>query len=108
MINVNPCEKCGYRHGRGNCCIDVYQRLGQKKGPSVAGKVLLAFALPVLVFIGTLIVAEYLLSVLMNEGGLKTFIAFLAALSATLVCVRLIRIITRKPVNVESKRDKVM
>ena len=102
MIGMKLCDKCGYRHGRGYCCIDIYQQLGQTKGPSVVGKVLLAFVLPLLLFIGSLILAEYLLSAFMTEGSRKTFIAFLAALVVTFVFVQLIRIFTRKPVNTEN------
>lgn len=103
MIGLKLCDKCGYRHGRGRCCIDIYQQVGQAKGPSIAGKVLLAFVLPLLVFIAGLVLAEYFLSDFMDEGGLRTFIAFLAALAATIVFVQLIRIFTRKPISGENK-----
>lgn len=103
MVGMKLCDKCGYRHGRGHCCIDVYQQLGQAKGPSVVGKVLLAFVFPIVIFIGAIILAEYLLSGLMTEGGMKTFISFLAALIVTVVLVQLIRVFTRKPINIEDK-----
>jgi hypothetical protein len=106
MIGMKLCDKCGYRHGHGHCCIGIYQQIGQTKGPSVVGKVLLAFVLPLLVFIGSLVLAEYLLSALMSEGGVKTFFAFLAALAATVVFVQLIRIFTRKPINTENNTNK--
>lgn len=97
------CDKCGYRHGRGRCCIDIYQQLGQAKGPSVVGKVLLAFVLPLLVFIGSLILATHILSIFMAEGGLNSFFAFLVALVMTIVFVQLIRICTRKPITTDKK-----
>jgi len=106
MIGMKLCDKCGYRHGHGHCCIDIYQQLGQTKGPSVAGRVLLAFVLPLLVFIGSLVLAEYLLSALMSEGGVKTPSAFLAALAATVIFVQLIRIFTRKPINTRNDANK--
>ncbi len=106
MIGIKACDKCGYRHGRGHCCIDIYQQIGRTKGPSVTGQVLLAFVLPLLVFIGSLILAEYFLSGFMAEGGLKTFIAFLAALAVTAVIVQLIRIFTRKPLYDENDTNK--
>lgn len=107
MIGMKLCDKCGYRHGGGHCCIDIYQQIGQAKGPSVMGKVLLAFVLPVFVFIGSLILAEYLLSAVITEGGWKTFIAFAASLVVTIVFVQLIRIFTRKPINIENKSSNV-
>lgn len=106
MIGMKLCGKCGYRHGRGHCCIDIYQQLGQTKGPSVVGKVLLAFGVPLLLFIGSLILAEYLLSAFMTEGAMKTFIAFLAALVVSIVFVQLIRILTRKPISMEDNMNK--
>ena len=95
---MNPCEKCGYRHGSGRCCIDIYQQLGRAKGPSVVGKALVAFVLPILVFIGSVILAEYILSAVLAEGGLKTFLSFAAAAGVTFIFVELLRIFTRKPI----------
>ena len=66
---MNPCEKCGYRHGRGRCCIDIYQQLGRTEGPSILGKVLLAFVLPILVFTGSVIGAEFIATV--SRGRIK-------------------------------------
>ena len=97
------CDKCGYRHGYGRCCIDIYQQLGQVKGPSIAVKVLLAFILPLLFFIGSGIVAENLLSHLIPDSGLKTLLVFLSALTATLIFVQIIRILTRKPIVSDSE-----
>jgi len=95
------CEKCGYRHGRGRCCIDIYQQLGQAKGPSVLGKVILAFVLPLLIFIGCLILAEYFLADFV-AGNLKIIIVFLISLLVTIFFVQLIRIFTRKPVKLKN------
>lgn len=97
------CDKCGYRHSSGRCCIDIYQQLGQTKGPSIVGKVFLAFVLPLLVFIGSLVGVEYFLTGFMAEGSGKTFIAFLAALVVTIVFVQLIRIFTRESISVEKR-----
>jgi positive regulator of sigma E activity len=77
--------------------------LGRAKGPSVVGKVLLAFLLPLLVFIGSLMLAGYLLSGYMSEGGGKTILSFSAALLVTVVLVQFIRKFTGKPVNEVTK-----
>lgn len=95
------CDKCGYRHGGGRCCIDIYQQLGRTKGPSVARKVLLAFMVPLLVFTGSLILTCGLLSAWLREGSAKSFFTFVAALAMTALCVQLIRIFTRKEVKTE-------
>jgi hypothetical protein len=104
MMGMKLCENCGYRHSRGRCCIDIYQQLGQSKGPSIVGKVLLAFVLPLLVFIASLVLAGYLLSIFINESRTSTFYAFLIAAALTIVFVQLIRILTRKPIDTENKK----
>ena len=105
MIFLKHCDKCGYRHGDGRCCIDIYQQLGRTKGPPIWGLVILAFGLPLLFFIGSLVLAQYLLSGVMSEGGLRMTIVFLSALAATLIFVQLIRILTRKPIDTEHKTN---
>jgi len=107
MMGMKACDECGYRHGRGRCCIDIYQQLGQTKGPSVAGKVFLAFVLPLLVFIISLMLAGYFLSVFVINDSIKTFFAFLTAVILTIVFVQLVRKFTRKPINTKSKPNKV-
>jgi hypothetical protein len=98
------CENCGYRHSRGRCCIDIYQQLGQSKSPSIVGKALLAFVLPLLVFIASLVLAGYLVSIFINESRMSTFYAFLIAAALTIVFVQLTRILTRKPIDTENKK----
>ena len=98
-IGLKQCKKCGFKHGNGHCCIDIYQRIGHQKGKSITYPVLLAFILPVLVFIGSLIVVDYILSIFMSSGGLRTLFAFIAAVGITLVFVQLVRIFTRKPID---------
>jgi len=98
MIGLNICNKCGFRHGGGHCCIDIYQQLGHTRGPSVVKKVLLAFVVPLLVFTGSLILTGGLLSAWLSEGSMKSFITFLIALAVTAACVQLIRIFTREEI----------
>ena len=106
MIGFKSCDKCGYRHGYGRCCIDIYQQLGQSQGSSVTVKVFLAFFLPLLIFTACMILVEHLLSGIMAEGILKSFIAFIIALLATIIYVQLIRILTRKPIFMENNVNK--
>lgn len=106
MLGFKHCQKCGYWHGGGRCCIDIYQQLGQIKGPSIVGVVLLAFVVPLFVFIGSLILVDYLLSAFMAESGLRTFSAFAAAVAITVIFVQLVRVFTRKPINTGNKIDR--
>jgi hypothetical protein len=96
---MSQCEKCGFKHGQGPCCIDVFQQLSHQKGPPILGQILLAFVLPAMVFMGSLGLANYILSDFMNKGGLRTFLVFAAAIVTTLIFVQLIRIFTRKPIS---------
>jgi len=96
MTGVKICDKCEYQHGRENCCTDIYQQIGQTKGPTVTGKIFLAFVLPLLAFIASLMTAEYLLSAIMSEGGIRTFIALSSAIAATAAFVQLVRIFNKK------------
>ncbi|MEJ2701278.1 MAG: SoxR reducing system RseC family protein [Sedimentisphaerales bacterium] len=86
--------------------MDIYEQLGRTKGPSIVGKVLLAFVLPLLLFIGSLIVAEYLLSGLKAADAVKALLAFTAAVVATGIFVQIIRTCTKKPVNPEETVDR--
>jgi hypothetical protein len=95
-MSVKLCENCGYRHSRENCCVDIYQRLGQTKGPSVVSKVLLAFFLPLLMFIISLVLASYILSIFEIEDYTNTVSSFLTALAVTVLFVLLIRVFNRK------------
>ena len=95
-MGMKVCENCGYRHSRENCCMDIYQRLGRTKGPSVISKVLLAFVLPLLIFIISLILAGYILSIFKIEDYTKTLSSFLAALAAAVAFVLLIRAFSKQ------------
>ena len=106
MMSMKLCNQCGYRHNRGRCCIDIYQQLGKTKGPSVVGKVLLAFIVPLLVFIASLISAAYILSIFIAEEGTNSFLAFLIALAVTVIIVQVIRKCTRKPVTTDKEMNK--
>lgn len=103
-MTMKLCDNCGYRHGRGRCCIDIYQQLGRTKGPSVVGKVFVAFVLPLLVFIVSLVLAGYVLSIFLAESGINALLAFLIAIALTVIFVQLIRVLTRKPIDTENKK----
>lgn len=50
MTQAKGCEGCSQAHD----CKKIYERLGNVDGPSVTPKVLIAFVLPIGVFIGAL------------------------------------------------------
>lgn len=86
MDRNDSCSGCGQK----KTCRDVYGRMGKTKGPNVAFKAMLAFLLPILVFILSLAGAEKLLE-RRFEGGMLTVLSFLSAFGVTFLLVLVIR-----------------
>ena len=101
------CDKCENQINNGHCCMDIYNEVGHIKGPSVTGNVLRAFVMPALIFIGSLILLEYILSTYIHEKDLVTYIAFISALVIVFIFVRFVR--TKKTnTNVHKNTDKTI
>lgn len=91
MKNINKtCSQCGQK----DRCSQMYEKLGQSKGPGVAWKVTAAFLVPIVVFIGSLAGLNRLLQGTF-EGNMLTLISFSAAVILTLLTVFLIRMVGR-------------
>jgi len=75
MTQQKFCEDCNQKHD----CREVYQKLGNTKGPSVVLKAVVAFLLPILVFIGCLAAFEAILA--------RTALSFLLAVLVTFIFV---------------------
>ncbi len=91
------CKNCNQKHN----CDEIYRKLGDVKGRSVAVKVVVAFLLPLVVFIASLAVFEEILAEATNIKALQTALSFLLALSVTFVCILIIKVIGR-----ELRKDK--
>jgi phosphotransferase system glucose/maltose/N-acetylglucosamine-specific IIC component len=91
MVNEKKCEGCQEAH----TCKDAYHRIGQSKGSSVVFKVLIAFVVPILVFIASLIVFEPVLARFINSQRLLTIANFLFALSVTFVIMLVIKFVNK-------------
>jgi hypothetical protein len=76
------CSQCPQKAG----CKEVYEHLGHSDAPSVVGKVVAAFLLPIALFVGLLIGADNLLPVFSSEK-VRTAAIFLISLTATLATV---------------------
>jgi len=85
------CQGCNQKDE----CQKVYQHLGNFKGPSFVSQVIIAFLVPVMVFIVSLAVFEKIFTGAVNAKELQTVLSFLLALSVTFVCVLILRIICR-------------
>jgi len=73
----------------------MYEQLTNAKGPSVVVKVVLAFLLPLVVFIVSLAVFEKILAGSFDGGQLRAAVAFVLALVATLACIFIVKFINR-------------
>ena len=87
MAQQQLCQSCNQRHE----CHQVYEQLGRAKGPSVACNVLVAFALPIVVFIGALIAFEEILTERVNTAQMRTALSSLLALVVTLSVILVTR-----------------
>ncbi len=87
MAQEKSCRGCDQE----NQCQETYRRLGDTRSPSVVFKVVVAFLLPLIVFIAALAAFEGILAAAINAKGLRTALSFLLALTVTAVCVLIIK-----------------
>lgn len=88
--NTNNCSGCSHE----DSCRLMYEKIGKVKGPSVLGKVFLAFLTPIFVFIASLAGATALFKNRLEEQSL-TLVSFLLAIAVTLIVIFAIRAIRR-------------
>ena len=89
MTQQELCQQCNQRHN----CGQVYERLGKTEGPSVVKKVVLAFLLPLVVFVASLAVFERVLLAVVSAGQTRSALSFALALLLTFVCILLAKVI---------------
>ncbi len=78
MVKENICQECSQK---GNC-QQTFEKLGNTKGPSVVRKSILAFLLPLVIFIAALAVFE---KILQKNAGISFLLA--AGLTAIYILV---------------------
>ena len=83
------CSGCGL----GSDCKKAYEQLANKAGPSVVLKVIVAFLLPLMVFIVGLATAEGLFGRILPGPTLPTVFGVVAAGCLTFVCILITRTI---------------
>lgn len=93
MSKQEFCQDCNQKHD----CRDAYRQLGNIKSPSIAFKVVLAFLLPIVVFILSLMAFEKILAGAMDRAELQTIISALLALAVTLVYILIIKVMNTQP-----------
>jgi hypothetical protein len=91
MAELKSCQECNQKQK----CQEIYQQLGKAKGPSVAFKAVVAFLLPLLIFIASLAAFEGILARITNIEKLRIALDFLLALAVTLAAILIIKVISK-------------
>ena len=91
MVQQEFCQTCKDKAD----CRKIYRELGKSTSPSVAAQVVLAFLLPLLVFIMTLGISERLLTGAIEKGPVLTAASFLLALLVTFACIVIIKAVRK-------------
>ena len=89
MKTDDYCSGCGQK----DTCQQAYEKIGKAQGPSVAWKAIVAFLVPIGVFIGGLGGSQWLLRGRF-EGKTLILFSFLLALCLTLLVVLVIRAVS--------------
>ncbi len=92
MSELQNCENCAHKDG----CKEVYRRMSQYDGPSVLGRVFCAFVIPLLSFIISLGVLQYMFEKSVSSENQRIFFSFLGALIVTLMVITAIGVVNRK------------
>jgi len=92
MAEQEFCDKCNQKHN----CSSIYQKLGNTNGPSVVAKVVIAFLLPLLVFIISLVIFEEIFAKTISSQLVQTALSMVSALIVTFGCILIIRVINKR------------
>jgi hypothetical protein len=86
------CQDCIQKHD----CQRIYEQLGDFSGASVTLKVILAFLLPLIVFVVSLAVSKRVLAGAIGTEEVQVVLSFMLALLATFVCVFITRVLIKQ------------
>ena len=92
MVQEKFCEGCD----QSSKCQEVFRKLGNAKGPSFTLKVIVAFLLPLIVFIVSLAIFERVFARSIGAEGLRTAISLLMATLVTFVFILGIKLIGKR------------
>ena len=101
MKNNNHCSGCAQK----DTCRIAYEKLGKVGGPNVAMKVIVAFLIPIGVFIGSLTASQHLLKSRFEEKTL-ILVSFVLAVCLTLLVVYVIRAVSGPANKEQSEKGK--
>ena len=92
-MNENEfCGNCNQKHN----CGSIYHQLGNIKGPSMVVKVVIAFLLPLVVFIFSLAVFQEIFTKTISSQLVQTALSMMSALLVTFSCILIVRVINKR------------
>ncbi|AQT67358.1 hypothetical protein STSP2_00502 [Anaerohalosphaera lusitana] len=89
MTQDKFCSNCPNKHD----CKSIYEAMGNTKGESVVLKVIVAFLLPIIIFIAALMLSQELLADKLDGQKTEAVVPALIALGATLTWITVIYVI---------------
>ncbi len=92
MPDKDKCEGCQSR----DTCKEIYKLVGSSKGPSVTVRVLIAFVMPLVVFIAALIISENILASKIESGTAVTVLSLIIAVITSALAVLIVRGLLKK------------
>jgi uncharacterized protein YqhQ len=95
IMDDKHCNRCHNKHD----CQSIYQTLGRSNAPNVTLHVILAFIMPVLVFVFSLAVSDRILETIFENSLFKTVVGAVLALIVTFIYLFIVRLFYSKPSN---------
>jgi uncharacterized protein YqhQ len=92
MAQQEFCQDCNQKRD----CRKIYEQLGDTKGPSVVVKVIIAFLLPLVIFIVSLAVFVEIFGSAISSQRAQTVLSAVLALLVTFVYMFMVRAINRR------------
>ena len=92
MTENEFCSNCNQKHN----CSSIYHQLGNTNEPSVVVKVVIAFLLPLLVFIFSLAVFQEIFTKIISNQRIQTVLSMVAALLVTFICILIAKVINKR------------
>jgi len=92
MAQREPCEKCNHKLS----CKEAFKRLGNLRGQSIVRNVLVAFVLPLFVFIACLAMSQQLLTRYIESSIFRSAVALLLAIASAVICVAVVKTVGKR------------
>jgi hypothetical protein len=88
-MDQQQCQSCGMK----DSCKEVYKQLGECKAPNVLTKVILAFLLPLILFIFSIVLGDRLLIEKLKSEKAANLAAFGAAIAVVFLYLIILKLL---------------